>query len=99
MYGSADTFEPFAIATVLCSGTWYIRSTVAPPSVGEVWRIMSEARRQNEWPTPPLATTASHSFVPTAGVAKPPGGMTFVVQALLMAAAGFGAVPVVSRRP
>src|SRR3954467_9899981 len=60
---------------------------------------MSDARRQNEWPTPPLPTTASHSLAPAAGVATPPGGISFVVQALLTAAAGFGAVPVVSRRP
>src|SRR5437588_1106399 len=60
---------------------------------------MSEARRQNEWPTPPLPTTASHSFVPVAGVARPPGAIRFVVHALLIATAGFGAVPVVSRRP
>src|SRR4051794_35271734 len=60
---------------------------------------MSEARFQNAWPTPPAATTASHSRVPAAGTAKPPGGMMFEVHAWLRAAAGFGATPVDSRRP
>src|ERR1700741_2982601 len=60
---------------------------------------MSEARRQNEWPTPPLPTTESHSFVPAAGTAVPPGGIRFVVHALLRFAAGLGAGAVVSRRP
>src|SRR5690348_15806755 len=64
---------------------------------------MSEARRQNWCPTPPPPTTASHSGVPVAGTVTPPGVRRFVVQALLptvvIAAAGFGAVPVVSRRP
>src|SRR5215510_7669492 len=61
---------------------------------------MSEARRQNEWPTPPLPVTASHcGLVFALGAPVPPGAITLVVQAFAITAAGFGAVPVVSRRP
>src|SRR5258708_40174102 len=60
---------------------------------------MSEARRQNGWPTPPPPTTASHWFVPAAGTPKPPGGIWLVVHARFAAAAGLGDVPVDSRRP
>src|SRR5258706_2629490 len=88
-------------------------SKVRPLKVGDVNRIMSEARRQNGCPTPPVPTTASHWGVPGAGVAKPPGGIWLVVHGRLgllsdvpvveivigNPAAGFGEVPVVSRRP
>jgi hypothetical protein len=110
MEGSALRPVPSASVTLFSSGTSYIKSNVAPANVGEVYRIMFEARFQNGCPTPPADTTASHSGVPAAGALKPPGGMMFVVQGLVPSCAvvgvappipeaGFGAVPVDSRRP
>src|SRR4051812_28030460 len=80
-------------------------SNVRPLKVGDVYRIMSDARRQNACPTPPPPTTASHcGLVLAEGAVEPLGGITFVVQGLKVFVpgrpfAGFGAVPVVSRRP
>src|SRR3954462_7329109 len=63
---------------------------------------MFDARRQKACPTPPAATTASHCGIVLAlGAGVPPGEIRVVLQAAggVAAEAGFGAVPVVSRRP
>src|SRR5258708_1040265 len=54
---------------------------------------MSDARRQNGWPTPPPPTTASHWFVPVAGTAVPPRPIHFVLHATLPPPAGSASLP------
>src|SRR4051812_11867760 len=95
--GSATVVElkpPGLMATDLPSFPRNSALTWKPLNTGDWYTSACEARRQNGWPTPPAASTASQTM-PAAGT---PGAMKPPEDWLLMQF-GFGAWPVVSRRP